>query len=172
MSSTPLEMENDLFASININRSRVGLKYDDIIADELTPQQLNTVNMTNMDIYNNSTDILAQCEIQNNLTNKNSNKIDQMLKATTESTETIHQLSEQLDILNKELNVKTTQYNELKSCLLKQTDFCENLSELLKKSEQKNTDLNKTLSKNNETIENLNNNLGNKFSKYLLCIIY
>ena len=166
LSSTPLEMENDVFASMSLNRSKLALKSDDTTTPESTPHHLNTVNITNTDLQNNSTELLTQSvyyDVQNNLNNQNNtNNIDQILKTTTESSETIHKLTEQLDILNKQLNFKTTQYNELNACLIKQTAFCENLTELLKKSEQKNTDLNQTILKNNETIESLNKNLGKK----------
>jgi hypothetical protein len=157
-------MDNDVFTSININRSRLALKSEEIATRESTPQHsISNVNMTNMDLHNNSNELLTQSvyyDVQNNITNQNSNNIDQILKTTTESSETIQRLTEQLDILNKQLNVKTSQYNELNACLLKQTAFCENLTELLKNSEQKNIALNQSICKNNETIQNLNKNLG------------
>jgi hypothetical protein len=50
-------------------------------------------------------------------------------------------LIDQIEVLNKQLELKTSQNYEINSCLIKQTTFCENLTELLKNSEQKNKDL-------------------------------
>lgn len=57
--------------------------------------------------------------------------------------------------LNEQLNEKVKQLNDLNACLVKQTNFCENLSEMLKVSNAKITELNTTIEKHLITISNL-----------------
>lgn len=71
----------------------------------------------------------------------------------------ISKLNTELEKLKEELRAKAEQNSELNSCLVKQTNFCENLSLLLKKSEEKNSDLEEQHSQNLATIKNLQTDL-------------
>ena len=79
----------------------------------------------------------------------------------------------EIENLKKQLDSKTVQNIDLNACLVKQTTFCENLSELLRKSEQKNVDLKETEETNLSKIKSLENNLG-KFwiSKQFMLFIW
>ena len=67
----------------------------------------------------------------------------------------ISKLNVELEKLKEELRAKSEQNSELNSCLVKQTNFCENLSQLLKKSEEKNSYLEEQHSQSLATIRNL-----------------
>jgi hypothetical protein len=72
----------------------------------------------------------------------------------------INSLQVEIENLKKQLDAKTTQYTELNACLVKQTGLCENLTELLRKSEEKNVDLSKKEDNNLSLIKGLETNLG------------
>ena len=73
----------------------------------------------------------------------------------------INSLQVEIENLKKQLDAKTAQYTELNACLVKQTSLCENLTELLRKSEEKNVDLSSKEDNNLSLIQSLENNLGN-----------
>jgi hypothetical protein len=76
----------------------------------------------------------------------------------------ITNMSNEIENLKKQLDAKSSQNTELNACLVKQTTFCENLSELLRKSEQKNVDLSEKEVTNSIQIKKLEKSLG-KFLK-------
>jgi hypothetical protein len=69
-----------------------------------------------------------------------------------------------IETLTEQLNFKTKQNSDLNNCLIKQTNLCENLSDMLKKSQHKNADLETTLEKSDMKILNLQNENGKLFS--------
>ena len=72
----------------------------------------------------------------------------------------VNELREQLQSLNEQLSVKTRENTELNSCLVKQTNLSENLSSLLRASEEKNKHIDDSLTQQLAKIESLQNENG------------
>jgi hypothetical protein len=94
--------------------------------------------------------------VNNNNRNYDDDKsIDMVNSEANASFQNVSSLIAQLDALREQLNAKTKQNEELSGCLLKQANFCENLSEMLRTSDGKNKELESTLAKYSKTIANL-----------------
>lgn len=76
----------------------------------------------------------------------------------------INNLIEQIKHLNEQSDRKSQQISELNSSLLKQTDFCQNLTDLLRKSEEKNEILEANLEKSQAKINSLQNENSKRIS--------
>ena len=68
----------------------------------------------------------------------------------------VNELREQLQNLTDQLSGKANEATELNSCLIKQTNLNENLSNLLRASEEKNKQLEASYSSRIETLQNEN----------------
>ena len=106
---------------------------------------------------------LKQTECEQQTTNFNSSMI------MSSSPEETNNLLAEIEILKRQLDDKSMQISDLNACLVKQTSFCENLSDLLKKSEQKNGILNEEANARVNSIKTLESELGT-FSSFLLLI--
>lgn len=67
----------------------------------------------------------------------------------------VQSLLNQIQELNEKLNAKNDQNNQLNTCLMKQANLSENLSEMLRKNEEKCKDFELNLNKHKENITNL-----------------
>jgi hypothetical protein len=150
LSSTPLEMDNDFLFSASMNN-------------------MNSENGKNRELDYQQNKITQSVYYDANNVNKNyddNKSIDTVNSDANASVQNVSSLITQLDALRDQLNCKTKQNEELSACLLKQTNFCENLSELLRNSDDKSKDLEVTLAKNSTTISHL---VAENGSVLLLC---
>jgi chromosome segregation ATPase len=167
LGSTPLEMDDDLMYA-NIKE-----------AQHLHSQQPND-NMMAQSVYYDVSQYQTQLD-------NNEKKIDELIKQLSvkdtqltmvleelkqkksseekgESLEENHieneRLKEQVELLNEQIRSKSKQNQELSNCLMRQTQLSDNLSELLKKSESKNTELESNQVKNSGKIADMRSDLG------------
>jgi hypothetical protein len=165
LGSTPLEMDDDLMYA-NIKE-----------AQHLQPQQASD-NMAQSVYYDVS-------QYQTQLDN-NEKKIDELIKQLSikdtqlsivleelkqkkngqekveldENQNENERLKRQLELLNEQIFAKNQQNQELSNCLIRQTQLSDNLSELLKKSESKNIELESNLAKLNQKVSDVQSDFG------------
>lgn len=75
----------------------------------------------------------------------------------------ILKLNSQIEILTEQLNFKTKQNSDLNNCLIKQTNLGENLSDMLKNSQLKGTELELINKENANKISTLQSEYGNLY---------
>ncbi len=127
LSSTPLEMENDFLFS-KMDKSATGDQHE---ADQ---QENKIADLTNkLAIKDNQLGIVL--DELNKKNAENSMVLNQSF--TSDSTMYIDKMALQIQQLNEQLGAKSQQISDLNSCLVKQTSFCENLSNLLQQSQEK-----------------------------------
>lgn len=178
LGSTPLEMDDDLMYA-NIKE-----------AQHLQAQQAVSENMMAQSVYYDVSQYQTQLD-------NNEKKIDELIKQLSvkdtqltmvleelkqkkngeqkdEPLEASHieieRLKKQVELLNEQIATKNQQNQELGNCLMRQTQLSDNLSELLKKSESKNTELESNLVKANQKLADVQSDLGIyvSFERYLL----
>ena len=76
-------------------------------------------------------------------------------EAATAAAENFSSLASQIEMLREQLAAKSKQNEELSECLVKQTSFCENLSEMLRASDQRRQEANSAANKYLEKISQL-----------------
>ena len=167
LGSTPLEMDDDLMYA-NIKE-----------AQHLQSQHVND-NMMAQSVYYDVSQYQSQLD-------NNEKKIDELIKqlsvkdtqltmvleelkqkkSVEEKDEPLEQgqienerLKKQVELLNEQIAVKNQQKQELNNCLMRQTQLSDNLSELLKKSESKNTEFESHLVKANQKLVDIQSDLG------------
>ena len=127
LSSTPLEMENDFLFS-KMNKSTAADQ------QESDQQENKIADLTNkLAIKDNQLGIVLDELNKKNV--ENSMVLNQSF--TSDSTMYMDKMALQIQQLNEQLSAKTQQISDLNSCLVKQTNFCENLSNLLQQSQEK-----------------------------------
>lgn len=141
MSSTPLEMDDDLGMYSNLKENE-------------RPQMPET-NLTQSVYYDTAMSALNSDQYEK--------KIEQLMNQLDIKESKINELiktneSNALNLSNdSQLNEKIKQINELNNCLVKQTNLSENLGEMLKKSNEKIAELNSIIDKQMNTIYSLEN---------------
>lgn len=109
-----------------------------------------------------STDSVLNTDTYSNETSKINSPSD------NDSTMFLEKMAAQIQVLNDQLNAKTTQNNELNNCLIKQTNLCENLSQLLKQNQEKLADAEKEKAQLLERNDQVQGNFGIKFMTLII----
>lgn len=104
--------------NLNSLLSSTPLEMDDNLS-RLNQSQTEDEQDDNQDNYSNLNDS-ASVKQNNHSMDANTTRLNAMIETLTE-----------------QLNFKTKQNSDLNNCLIKQTNLCENLSDMLKKSQQK-----------------------------------
>jgi chromosome segregation ATPase len=145
LSSTPLEMEDDFLFSASMNM--------DTPTATKTPSGTDRINSQSVH-YDENRNGGETTEDNKSIDTVNSEA------ATANASNIIQQHASQLEVLREQLSVKTRQNEELSACLLKQTNFCENLSELLRTSDEKSKDLETRLTEQTKSMTSLEDRNG------------
>ena len=180
LSSTPLQMDHDfLISKMNqsLNMDNKSLDLHSSYQMEIEQQESKINELTKkLEIKDNQLDtVLDELKHKNNdsvfNTETYSNETSKINSPSdNDSTMFLEKMAAQIQVLNDQLMSKTTQNNELNSCLTKQTNLCENLSSLLKQNQEKLAVMEKEKAQLTETNNQLQGNFGIK-SNILLEII-
>jgi hypothetical protein len=146
LSSTPFDIDNDfLFTKMNQDQNK---------SSDMQSYQFEIENQESK-----ITELTTRLAIKDSQLEIVFDELKKKKCAENDSTDSTS-LNSQIQILNEQLNMKITQCSDLNNCLIKQTNLCDNLTNLLKQNQEKNSDLEITAQNHLITIENLQNNLG------------
>ena len=152
-------MQQSIYYDVNNTNFQQQLEINEKKIEDLT-QQLALKDVKINELVENLKQ--KKLEFEQQMANLNNSSVltsSSFVSDSAKETE-ITNMSVEIENLKKQLDSKTVQNIDLNACLVKQTTFCENLSELLRKSEQKNVDLKETEETNLSKIKSLENNLG------------
>lgn len=144
LSSTPLEMDSEFLIS-KMNRSESN-QDDNRSVDihstyqlEIEQQESKISELTaRLALKDNQLDtVIGELKKKGNIDSSISENTSRVEVDTSDSTMFLEKMATQISTLNEQLTSKVYQNNELNECLVKQTNLCDTLSEMLKTAQDR-----------------------------------
>lgn len=156
LSSTPHDIDGEHFLISKMNQSSDNKSMDlhSSYQMEFENQEAKITELTNkLALKDNHLDInLDELKTKKPIDDKDIFSTTKS-EADNDSTMFLEKMAAQIDSLNDQLRVKVHQNNDLNNCLIKQTNMCENLSDLMKENQDKIRILSGVREKNLDFIE-------------------